>query len=183
MAARPYINLLAVRERAFSLLLNRRAGTKPRSLTELERIAAWEIAREHRAKKSKPIDATKITADNVQEHLLSRIWRIVQSMNAAKDAPAPAPAPTPTILDAPIECSEPAQASNIVAYPPSAALVSAPFSNAKLLDENLFAAKYHSQTTMAWKQSILQNREIAAEKQRRSSAYQAAMRSGTKYVG
>jgi hypothetical protein len=175
MAARPYINLLAVRERAFSLLLNRRAGTKPRPLTELERIAAWEIAREHRSKKSKPIDDTKITADNAQEHLFSKIWRIVQSMNAAKDAPAPAPAPT--ILDAPIECSEPAQASNIVAYPPSAVLVSAPFSHAQLLDENLFAAKYHSQTTAAWKQSIRINEQIKREKERRSSAYQAAMRS------
>jgi hypothetical protein len=185
MAARPYINLLAVRERAFSLLLNRRAGTKPRSLTELEGIAALQIAREQRrAGQAKPIDDTKVTADNAQEHLLSKILRIARSMNAAADKPAPAPAPAPTILDAPIECSAPAtSASNIVAFPADVPLVRAAFSSAKLVDDSEFAARYHDQTTAAWRHSISQNEQIAKERQARSSAYQSAMRSGSKYVG
>jgi hypothetical protein len=180
MAARLYIDLLKVRERALALLLNRPADSKPRSLTELEGVAARQIAREQRrAGQAKPVDDTKITADNAQEHLFAKIWRVVQSMNAAADKPAPKPI-EPNVIHNPVVVTELPQ-SNLTQYPSDAVLVSAPFSHAKLISDAEFPVRFVDQTTAAWRNSILENESRARERQRRSAIFQTQQRS--KYVG
>jgi hypothetical protein len=181
MTSVPYINTHAIRELALSLRLQGRGSAQ-----ECQRLAAKIVARREReqAKATGAPPAGKLTVHNAADWVISKIMRMVANANATAELMRKKPAPPP--VEPRIDCNPVVvveSQSNVTQYPPSAALVSAPFSHAQLLDENLFAAKYHSQTTMAWKQSILQNQEIAAEKQRRSSAYQAAMRSGSRYVG
>jgi hypothetical protein len=181
MTSAPYLDQHRLNELALVLRLRGRG-----SVEECREAAARIIARESREAKTPP-PAGKVHAGNAKEHVLGMIMAVAARMNSYRDLLHKKPAPAPTlgvplkITCLPIEVVEPAQ-SNLEPFPKSAVLVHSGFSGPKLIEDSDYLPGVHCLPAQNLRASILQNEQIARERQARSLAYQNAAKKA-KYVG
>jgi hypothetical protein len=190
----PYLRQLAF-ERFINLLLNKSAGDT-RTTEQLRQIAAREVVQE--ARREARIDSklhvgahSQNTTANAFETLFKSAWKIVKNQKVyaelmqrrsfahnGKNSKI-----TPTIIDAPIVCEEQLPDvrklpnDNVVTFP----VFGSP-SRQQLIPDgegSIYPARYHSQVTQAWRDSISQNESIKRERELRSIQY----RNSHKYVG
>jgi hypothetical protein len=181
-----------VQDKFLSLVIHRSAGDD-RTREQLYRQAAREIVREQRLNaKSQTTPFVQTTTATAFETLVSRLWKIVCNQRLHAELMQRRKLPetgnskiTPTIDANPIVCDEPitpAPATNVIPFKPepAAPLVIAGNGGAKLLNDQEFAAKYHSPVTNAWRQSIEVNERIKREREIRSIQHRNQQ---SRYIG
>jgi hypothetical protein len=173
-------------ERFVSLLMNRAKDGDRRTAEQLRQAAAREVVREqHIANKSSNIShGNNAHAGDPFTTLFNKLWKICQNMAAHADmrrVPARAETVTPTIDTNPIIADEPVGPSPrrskddvVVTFPSITGNGSA-----KLIPDSEYSARFRDQTTSNWRNSILQNQEIAKQRAIASARH----RSQHKYVG
>jgi hypothetical protein len=173
-----------VQDKFLSMLIHRSAGDT-RTREQLYRQAARETVREERLRQKFSPNTnthTPVTASNAFDQLVGKLWGIIERRKSTSIVPGRGQLPQPSIISNPvIIADEPiTPATNVIPFRETAApLVVAGNGGAKLLDDQQFAAKYHSPVTQTWRQSIAQNQRIAKEREARSIQH----RSQQKYVG
>jgi hypothetical protein len=166
----------------FLLLKLHKAPSDERDDATLRREAARAAVREVRL--SHAHTHAQPNAHNALDLLVSKLWTIARNMAATreltrkKSTPAPPPV-EPSIAAAPLVIDEPPQSSNIVAFPQHAPLVPTTFSNAQVIPNEMYPARYIDRTTENWKSSIRANEELAKYREQQSAAH----RQRTRYIG